>query len=738
MVDMECLDSSAIALIIRWFNIVSVAVLAGFAVYGGVAIARRKRPAGFLTAFCAAAILAFAAEAVFFNYAHYLKLFAGEEFSITGISSQNAELSDSSVVPKALVYYGENKKVTESSVTLTNLNRKVTSVFIRPKFDSREQLDVRMRWTDESDVGVGVMGFKKTLYKALPHENHIAVHTCGKVSELEIIFPEQTLFDGVDEIAVNRRIPYYFSGLRLLAVSLAFFAAILFAYKPLRAKAAYYLLEYKFDPADRRQTAAYAGLVALTLLFSWFCDYTTTGTKEGHNTPIGLRYNGYLVDALIAGRTNIDHGNPEALLGAQRPHNKWWLRLNGYEGKVEFTGDISYYKGKFYIYYGVVPAALVYLPYKLLTGRYLSHHAGMFAFTAAVLVFMSLLWRLSVARYMPNARFAFAALGYLALFFAGHFFSNVRAPGVHCMVSMAGLAFLMAGAYLLLKSVGKEAVNLLFLFFACLCFALSVGCRPNMALASVLVPAVLWKRRSWGLAAFVLIPYAMVAAPLCAYNYARFGSVFEFGYKYLIGQFDGTAVTINPIGQLHRALVILVLYLFRLYSYSPHFPFVDLVPPPGLTTYFFGFQIYYNQGGGLINFPIVFCLFYLFKSLFRGDRRGGLRLSAALFAVGAAMVCVYAKIGIFHGRYLVDCAAFFILPSLFCAYYWCDGGGSAAAEGVSRGAFRLKVVYALLAVSIFVGLCLFAVGPDQYVNAHLRDPALYRYLESSLGLVERF
>jgi len=732
------MESSTIALIIRYFNIASTAVLAFFAIYGLIAVLGRNsrlnslRGRMFLSAFCVASLLAFGLEAVCFNYKHYLKYFAGGEFNTAGVSRQDPTViltSDDGVTAK--IFIDKNGgAVNACGVTFANLDRRVTSVFVQPIFKNLEHFEMRVRWTDEEST----RELTRTLYKALPHENYAAVQSSGKVSELTIIFPERIFFDEISQIAVNRQIPFYFSALRLLAVSLFFFAVILFAYKPLREKTGYYLFEYKFDPANKKQNIVYAGLVVLTIAFSGVCVYTSI-TEDNSDSPQNRQYNRYLVDAFIAGRTNIDFGHPEKLLNAQRPYDYYYLVSNGYELGVDWAWDIAYYKGKYYTYYGPVPAALLYLPYKLVTGNYLSHRTGVFAFAAVAVVFLALLWRFLVKKYMPAARFAFFLLSFLALFCISHLSAALRYPAVWLIVQVGGFAFIVAGTYLLLKSADKERINYPRLFFACLCFALSVGCRADMVLVSVLVPAVLWKRRSWKLALFVSIPYIMVAAPMCLYNYARFDSVFEFGQKYCTALINGTAAhLLNPLGTLHRMFITFMHYLFRPYVYSLHFPFVELVPPKGLVTPALGFLWGYNSGGGLINFPILFCLAYLFKNLFNKDKPDGLRLSFIFLIVAAATIVLYSKVGIFHGRYLLDCAIFFALPSLFCAFYWC--GDELRAE-LRQGAVRLKIVYVLLAASIFVGLFLFVTGVD-HIDMHYYDPALYRYLEYSLGIIERF
>jgi hypothetical protein len=727
------MESSTIALIIRYFNIALTLVSAFFAIYGLIVVLGRNsrlntlRGKMFLSAFCVASLLAFAAEAVCFNYKHYLKYFAGGEICTTEVSPQNPAvlLTTDSVVAEIVVGDKIEDMVGASGVIFKNLDRRVTSVFVQPIFNKLEQIEMRIKWTDEEST----RELTKNLYKGLPHENHTAIQLCGNVSELTIMFPEKIFFEEISQIAINRQIPFYFSGLRLWVVSMFFFAIILFVYKPLREKTAYYLFDYKFDPLNKKQNFIYVGLVILTIIFSGICVYTSI-SEQSSNTPMNHQYNMYLVDAFLTGRTNIDFGHPEKLLNAQRPYDYYYLATNGYELGVDWAWDIAYYKGRYYSYYGPVPAALLYLPYKFITGNYMSHHTGIFVFAAIAVVFLALLWRFLAKKYMPTARFAFYLLSFLALFFVSHLFAGLRYPAVWLIVQVAGFAFIVAGTYLLLKSVDKESTDHLQLFFACLCFALAVGCRANMVLVSILVPAVLWKRRSWKLALFISIPYIMVAIPLCLYNYARFDSIFEFGQKYCTALINGTAVNLlNPLGKIHKMFITFVHYLFRPYIYSLHFPFVELVPPKGLTTAALGFIWGYNSGGGLINFPILFCIAYLFKNIFNKDKPNDLRISWIFLIVAVAMIVFYSKIGIFHGRYLLDCAVFFVLPSLFCAYYWCDDG--------RHGVIRLKIVYVLLAVSIFVGLFLFVTGAD-HIDMHYYDPALYRYLERSLGIIERF
>jgi hypothetical protein len=180
----------------------------------------------------------------------------------------------------------------------------------------------------------------------------------------------------------------------------------------------------------------------------------------------------------------------------------------------------------------------------------------------------------------------------------------------------------------------------------------------------------------------------------------------------------------NPIAKVNGIFTTITYYLFLPNYYKLYFPFVEYYPAAGHTLY--GAFQYRQLGSGLINFPILFCLFYLFKKDFRLCTPEPFRLSAAFIIVGAVILLGTSCIAPwFHGRYMVDFIVFIVLPSLFCAYFWCNSQNS-----VHQPRTRLKVTYVLLIASIFVGLFLYVLG-DEYSP---KDPALYRYLERSLGI----
>ncbi|MDR2578296.1 MAG: hypothetical protein LBC70_05740 [Chitinispirillales bacterium] len=734
------------ALFIEYFNILSVTVMAFFALYGLIAVFWKRsalnifRGKIFIQAFCVAAIFAFALEATVFNFQYYLKYTAGEEFYTTEVSPQDSTIiltSDTTVSanirierqPPVLV---PNTRTGEkdtawlaTGITFKNINRAVASIYIEPVFGKIDQMALFIEIID----GNGISKTRKIIWDGFPRDNHIPLQQSGKISEITIAFPGHDLLGKISRIAINKPIPFYFSGLRLFAVSCLLFALILFLRKELRAQISYFLFEYKFDPASKKQKSVYAFIVALVILFSFITAFTSTSKFFREEYLTDRQYNVFLVDAILGGRTYLDAGRPEMLTIAERPYDLQWLTANGYHRDYWWFSDWAYYQGKFYCYFGIVPAIILYVPYKMITGEYLSNNAGIFIFIAIATILLAALWRHCVKKYMPDMRFAFYLLSFLALFFASGTFVPLRFTRFYSILSAGGFMFVIAGIFLLLKSIDNEQkLCKLKVFFGCLCFALAVGCRPNLALASIIVPVVLWRYRSFKLAALILLPYTLIAVPLCYYNYVRFDSVFEFGAKYNMTNLNVAAYnSVHPLGRLINTFTSSVTYLFTANKYSFFFPYVESVGQVGKLSFIT--RMFYDKGVGIINFPIVFCLFFCCKAIFAKVRPKSLYLPAVFLIIAAVTILANSWLIGYSSRYMIDFAIFIIFASVFGAYYWCNSETVHANHRKNR----LKAIYVLLGLTIFVGLALFA--GDISNDPSPSDPVLYRYLQHSLGLI---
>jgi hypothetical protein len=245
--------------------------------------------------------------------------------------------------------------------------------------------------------------------------------------------------------------------------------------------------------------------------------------------------------------------------------------------------DMSLYKGHYYLYYGVTPVFVLFWPFVLLTGQYLSEPFAVALFcTAAVWTGMGILLAIR-RRHFPQAPFAALLGGWLCLAWATPLTLLVIGPQfyqvpISCAIFLQAL--MLAAAY---RAMHSPAQPLLWLGAAGLLFGLSVGARPNY-LAGFVVLLVPIAFVAWGkerdpregrpsvakALLWTFTPAALCGFGLLWYNWARFGSVAEFGMHYqLAGE---KFINLTQIS-LRFLLPHIAFYLFTPGQWQSYFPY---------------------------------------------------------------------------------------------------------------------------------------------------------------------
>ena len=152
------------------------------------------------------------------------------------------------------------------------------------------------------------------------------------------------------------------------------------------------------------------GLVcaAVVGLFAWMASGSVTeltGWSAADN-----HYN-LLVRGFQRGQLSLDKEAPPQLATLADPYdpvtNERYRMGRGLH-------DMSYYKGRLYLYFGVAPALLLFWPWTL-TGHYLFHHHAVAIFCAVGFLAGAALLRALGRRFFPEVSVAVVALGMLAL-----------------------------------------------------------------------------------------------------------------------------------------------------------------------------------------------------------------------------------------------------------------------------------------------------------------------------------
>ena len=259
--------------------------------------------------------------------------------------------------------------------------------------------------------------------------------------------------------------------------------------------------------------------------------------------------------------------------------------------------DLTLWHGKYYLYFGVAPVLLVFLPFRLLTGFYVTEPTTVALFTSLGLLMAALLLRGVRRRWFPaSPPVLFLSLVAVLGFGCPAVYLD-QMPQFYQVPISCAYAFGMGALFCIARALGSPGrPTSRWLPAAGTCMGITLASRPNyiMAMPLLLVPAWWCVRPEGGWsagwsrwqrpAAAVFGPVAAVGMALLAYNLLRFGNPFEFGMRYqLAGQ---SFVDFTPLAPRYFPSHFSI-YTWKKLWWLPFFPFIESEPevPFGIIRY---------------------------------------------------------------------------------------------------------------------------------------------------------
>jgi hypothetical protein len=366
---------------------------------------------------------------------------------------------------------------------------------------------------------------------------------------------------------------------------------------------------------------------------------------------------GMLTDALLSGQLHLKVEPDPRLAQLDNP----WLSYQG----IPRLHDATYFHGHYYVYFGITPVILYFAPVKILTGKfpYQGSAGVLFAFVG----FLAGLWLLrrliDLQENQPSA--GWKALGIIVWGYANYAFVDCQSVTFYTVPILCAFACLMVALAAIERALSSSKVSTAagFIMAASLCWGLAVGGRPQYVLSLPLlaIPVIFLLARESGqwakgkrraLLASALVPAAVIGAGLAWYNYARFGSVSEFGFRY---QFTGSDNRFIQMWNPRLILPNLGRYSLSDALYMVYFPFFA---PVGI---FIGFFAWCPFSGLAALLPLS-----LFERRLRTDPRW-ICVAFCTAAAGAIHLFSLCILPIGVDRYDVDFLPEFLLAALFTA-----------------------------------------------------------------------
>ncbi|HUJ72261.1 MAG TPA: tetratricopeptide repeat protein [Verrucomicrobiae bacterium] len=475
--------------------------------------------------------------------------------------------------------------------------------------------------------------------------------------------------------------------------------------------------------------------VVCVLVIGVYAYMVQSGAWESWSRNAADDYYNLLVQGFRIGQLNLKKEVPPGLAQLADPYDPTANAV--YRPAPYGLLDLSYYQGRFYLYWGVTPALVLFWPFVALTGDYLFQNQAVAIFCAigflASVGLLRALWR----RYFAEASVGVVVACALALGLATGLPIILARSKVYEVPVSCGYMLTMLALGAIWCALHEPERRCRWLAAASVAYGLAVGARPSLLFGAVilLVPVVhAWQERQrvWPLLVAAVIPIGLIGLGLMLYNVRRFDSPFEFGWHYQL----------SPVKQ-DSAQQFSLRYLwfnFRVYFLEParwssRFPFVRDITAPPLPSGYGSLQTPY---GVLTNIPLVWLA--LAVPLTWRNRPGP--TSAALrwfvtavgllFLMGALTVCTFfassARYEVEFLPALVLLAAIGVL-GLACATAPTSESGSGQAERLARRRavcwgwgllVGFSVAFNLLASVHYyaqghyeVGTALLAMGRDQ-------------------------
>lgn len=491
----------------------------------------------------------------------------------------------------SLIATDKNKQIFE----IKNLNLEVKNIYIDVAKLKSYRLTIKA--TDEGNELYYILPTRE-ISNRIESSKYINLNLSGKSEKLKLEFDNINI--NLNKVIINKKIPLFFYSIRCLLIILI----LMFLY----------CFRNNSNIFNKKLCSSkYKKIILISLITFNILIFSFLGNKAFHvlqDKPFD-EYN-ILTDSLQQGKVIIkDKNNTEKILAKMKnPYDtnkreKLFSKLD-----YRFLWDTAFYKGHYYVYFGVVPALLFYLPVKIIFNSYLSTSFLTLICTIVSTILITLLLYKIIKKEFSKCSIGVFILIDLLLVYCTGLEHLAKVPNLYTLPIASGLMFTFLGLNLFFSTLmSKKLIKTKFSLGA-LSLALVAGCRPQLLLGSFLIIPILisfYKNNKNDLAKkdylkyilCITIPYLIVAILLMYYNYIRFDSPFDFGASYNLTTNDMTSRGFKfgriPLG--------ICMYLFNPLTFKNIFPFIT---ETNLATNYMGITIYESVYGGLITTTLIY------------------------------------------------------------------------------------------------------------------------------------
>ena len=681
-------------------------------------------------------VLALLLEVFLFN----MNFFISSTYEPVNLTNQSGlALADSNEVGEDSFAQNQPVRLTATSNVLEfyDLNKEIHNIHL--DFDNTQaaqNLTVQISFTDSAhetyfnttEYTFGVPEVDVSTFSE--DSQYLYLQSSGLIQDLriEIVNEDATYPIVLNALVINDPQPFVFNGLRFFVA----FIVLLFVYV-FRPKSSIYRCKIKEHPRFSRACIVMATAFEVFILTAYLLfgsnqvgiatAFYNSGSWDGHSIVNTYEVGGEnaqqyaeLAKAMAHGQLYLEEEPPQWLQDMENPYDKGARdELQKQTGEA-YLFDVAYYEGHYYVYFGVLPVLLFYLPFYLLTGSSFPTAIGVLIACIAFILGITALMDRFARYHFKRVSLGLFLLLQIPLVGCSGMLYLAKFPTFYSLPIALALAFTVWGLYFWLHGRSSQKAWGWYLAGS-LCMALVVACRPQFVVFSLLAFPLFWRKfitekhlftlKGAREFACLLAPYFLVAAGIMLYNRARFGSFFDFGANYNLTVNDMTQRGTNP----GRFLPALFAYFLQTPTTTGVFPWIQ---PTTFDTTYLGQTIKeVTFGGILVCLPILWILAFAKPILkYRFKVRSTNTIAGVVITMlisGVVVACLDAQMAGILQRYTADYSTLFLIPAVLLAFVANDALSAHAKTDEGKLFFKKSHALYLRGIQVAVALSILYV-----------------------------
>ena len=200
-----------------------------------------------------------------------------------------------------------------------------------------------------------------------------------------------------------------------------------------------------------------------------------------------------MAQSIIDGHLYLDYGDPDpVLVNMENPYDPNARQAMG----AQFEWDHAWYNNHYYMYFGIVPVILLFVPLKIIGITITECHATQFFALFFVIGIFALFAEIS-KKFCKDI----SLTGYLTLSVAASYMNvwyAVKYPSLYCTAITSGMCMAIWGFYLMFRVfvAGNVKREKWYIFMGALFSALIFGCRPTIGFVTLTyIPMILYFKK---------------------------------------------------------------------------------------------------------------------------------------------------------------------------------------------------------------------------------------------------